>query len=112
VRTRLGDTDGAVAHAERLAETCPDDWYAAFLLGDWYRRAGRMREARECFEKVLRTAGCRAWGLLGLAEVEAAQGLLPAAEGRLREALDEDPDFYEALRLLEDLHRRRARRRG
>jgi hypothetical protein len=61
---------------------------------------GRLADARECYEKVLRVAPHSTQALVGIGQIEALEGRFTEAEAAYRRALEIDPRASYALAAL------------
>lgn len=95
-RSSLQATEGgpdalAAAELEQALRDNPDDRDYAYLLGRQLKMAGRYDEAAALYRRLLAENATDPVGLNNLANIELAQGELPAAIGRYKQGIDSGP---------------------
>ena len=78
----------------------PDTTNVYNSLGIIYRRQGRLKESLKAYEKALKVHQNDEFIYFNIARVHLDLGDSPAAQKYLRQALDINPSFHEALELL------------
>ncbi len=106
-RSRNGDFEGGLAAAEKAIELDPENVRAKLEkaeilldLGHRNEREGALDEAREIINQVLASGEKRPYALIVDAKHKMTTGSVPAAVASLRAALEEKPDWAQALHLL------------
>jgi Tfp pilus assembly protein PilF len=82
------------------------------LLGDWYRNAGRLDDARKAFEAAKAADSSLRAADLALVEIDRAQGRTDAARQRLTRMVTADAGNITALLLLADMEQVAGNRAG
>ena len=104
VRTMMGDTSGVMALFDETLRLDPDYQSARLRRADNLYKSGDIEAAKSDYERCLATEPNNAYACLGLARIAIDRDAWDAAEASLRTAIDADPSFGAAHRLLASIH--------
>ena len=100
---KKNDYAGAVSHAQRAAESAPQNAELWFLLGYTARLAERYPLSVDAYNRGLQRQPNSARGLAGLAQTYAKMGRDQEAEELLRKVVDANPKDANSLQLAGEL---------
>ena len=110
LRQEKGETASVTALLQRTVELAPEYSPAWLRLGDNQFKQGQRVAARESYERRLELSPGDPHAHLGLARIELAVSRWETAEGHLEQAVETDPSFDPAHRLLASVHEHYGRR--
>ena len=104
---KKGDLDRAIADYDHAIRLNPNHAAAYIYLGGLLARQGRLRQAEKIHRKATETCddGCIDEAFLNLALVLRSQERFDEAAASLREAIQIDPEYRAAKKVLRDVER-------
>ncbi len=93
---RVGTFEMCESTLLKLQQKFPEDFRAAFALGEVYQAVGNASAAGEWYEKAIAIAPEEGSLYLRLALAQLAQGMPVNAERNLKKAMEVDPNLFEA----------------
>ena len=110
LRQEKGETAAVTPLLRRTVEFAPEYSPAWLRLGDNQFKQEQRGPARQSYERRLTLSPGDPHAHLGLARIDLAASRWEAAEGHLQEAVETDPSFDPAHRLLASIHEHFGRR--
>ena len=98
----------AVDAVRRQAEAYPESTELQLALAAWYERVGDKEKARSAYQDALALGDRENLAATKLAAMDFEEGNYAAAESKLRNALDEDPNNIRALLSIATLHEKQG----
>jgi HemY protein len=109
LRQERGETESVTDLLERTVQLDPEYSPAWLKLADSQFKQGDAEAARASYERRLALTPGDPWAHLGLARIAQAGEEWELAESHLHSAIETDPDYGPALRLLATVHGRFGR---
>lgn len=103
LRELHGDMEGAIEAMKMAVEAgfpgYEETAWCKLTLGELYEQQGNLKAAREVYEQILQDRPKYPFAIAAIANIDAQEGLLEAAENRLKQAIAIIPEFsfYEQL---------------
>lgn len=99
-----GENEAVLELLERVSEQEPDYSLALLKLGDIHFKIGNQDQAKAYYERRLALSKGDPYALLGLARIALKSSQWKTAQTYLEKAIEQDPTFGNAHRLLASIH--------